>query len=116
VDSSNKGFSCGINVASLLQAEHERRAFFSMRHQLKAAKFPMRGDLAGIDFDASMVDKKLVSQFTTTDFTDTAQCAVLIGGPGTGKTHLATAIGMAGITAKGKRYAAMPRYQLSIQE
>ena len=40
---------------------------------------------------------------STLDFTDTAQNAVLIGGPGTGKTHLATAIGVAGIAAKGKR-------------
>jgi DNA replication protein DnaC len=39
----------------------------------------------------------------TLAFTDTAQNVVLIGGPGTGKTHLATAMGVAGIAAKGKR-------------
>ena len=49
------------------------------------------------------MDQKLVKQLSTLDFTDTAQNAVLIGGPGTGKTHLATAIGVAGIAAKGKR-------------
>ena len=38
----------------------------------------------------------------TLAFTDTAQNAVLIGGPGTGKTHLATAIAVAGITSQGK--------------
>jgi len=43
------------------------------------------------------------NQLSTLDFTDTAQNVVLIGGPGTGKTHLATAIGVAGIAAKGKR-------------
>ena len=37
------------------------------------------------------------------DFTDTAQNAVLKGVSGTGKTHLATAIGVSGIVAKGKR-------------
>ena len=42
-------------------------------------------------------------QLSTLEFADTAQNAVLIGGPGTGKTHLATAIGVAGITAKDKR-------------
>ena len=36
-------------------------------------------------------------------FADTAQNVVLIGGPGTGKTHLATAIAVSGIAAKGKR-------------
>ena len=44
-----------------------------------------------------------MGQLSTLDFTDTAQNAVLIGGPGTGKTHLATAIGVSGIAAKGKR-------------
>ena len=70
---------------------------------MKAAKFPLHRDLAGFDFEDVKVDKKLVNQLSTLDFTDTAQNVVLIGGPGTGKTHLATAIGVAGIAAKGKR-------------
>ena len=90
-------------VSHLLQAEHTQRAMASVRHQMKAAKFPLHRDLAGFDFEASKVDQKLVKQLSTLDFTDTAQNAVLIGGPGTGKTHLATAIGVAGIAAKGKR-------------
>ena len=90
-------------VSHLLQAEHTQRALASVRHQMKAAKFPLHRDLAGFDFEASKVDQKLVKQLSTMDFTDTAQNVVLIGGPGTGKTHLATAIGVAGIAAKGKR-------------
>jgi DNA replication protein DnaC len=90
-------------IEHLLQAEHTQRAFASVRHQMKAAKFPLHRDLAGFDFEASKVDQKLVKQLSTLDFTDTAQNVVLIGGPGTGKTHLATAIGVAGIAAKGKR-------------
>ena len=90
-------------VSHLLQAEHTQRALASVRHQMKAAKFPLHRDLAGFDFEGVKVDKKLVGQLSTMDFTDTAQNVVLIGGPGTGKTHLATAIGVAGIAAKGKR-------------
>ena len=70
---------------------------------MKAAKFPLHRDLAGFDFEGAKVDEKLVRQLGTLEFTDTAQNAVLIGGPGTGKTHLATASGVAGIAAKGKR-------------
>ena len=90
-------------IEHLLQAEHAQRAVASVRHQMKAARFPLHRDLAGFDFEASRVDQKLVKQLSTLEFTDTAQNAVLIGGPGTGKTHLATAIGVSGIAAKGKR-------------
>jgi len=90
-------------IEHLLQAEHAQRAFASVRHQMKAAKFPLHRDLAGFDFEASKVDHKLVQQLSTLEFTETAQNVVLIGGPGTGKTHLATAIGVAGIAAKSKR-------------
>ena len=90
-------------IEHLLRAEHTQRAMSSVRHQMKAAKFPLHRDLAGFDFEAAKVDQKLVKQLSTLEFTDTAQNAVLIGGPGTGKTHLATAIGVAGIAAKGKR-------------
>jgi DNA replication protein DnaC len=47
--------------------------------------------------------ERLVRQLATLAFTDTAQNAVLIGGPGTGKTHLATAIAVNGIASNGKR-------------
>lgn len=90
-------------IEQLLQAEHAHRASASVRHQMKAAKFPLHRDLAGYDFEGAQVDQKLVKQLATLDFTDSAQNAVLIGGPGTGKTHLATAIGVAGIATKGKR-------------
>ena len=73
------------------------------RHQLSAAKFPIHRDLAGFDFTCCKVDQALVKQVATLAFTDTAQNAVLIGGPGTGKTHLATAMAVAGIVSKGKR-------------
>jgi DNA replication protein DnaC len=90
-------------IEHLLRAEHTDRAMRSVRHQMFAAKFPMHRDLAGFDFDASKADRQLVGQLATLEFADSAQNAVFIGGPGTGKTHLATAIGVAGIAQRGKR-------------
>ena len=87
----------------LLQAEGTDRAMRSVSHQMKAAKFPVHRDLAGFDFEVSPVDRKLVTTLATTAFTDGAHNVVLVGGPGTGKTHLATAIGVAGITRQSKR-------------
>ena len=90
-------------IEHLLQAENNDRGMRSIRHQMNAAKFPMHRDLAGFDFASSKVDRALVEKLATLTFTDTAQNAVLIGGPGTGKTHLATAIAVSGIASKGKR-------------
>jgi len=90
-------------IEHLLQAEGTDRAMRSVSHQMKAAKFPVHRDMAGFDFEVSSVDRKLVTTLATTAFTDDAHNVVLVGGPGTGKTHLATAIGVSGITRHGKR-------------
>ena len=90
-------------IEHLLQAENTDRAMRSVSHQLKAARFPIHRDLARFDFTLSRVDQDLVTTLATMDFTQTAQNVVFIGGPGTGKTHLATAVAVSGITAKGMR-------------
>jgi DNA replication protein DnaC len=90
-------------IEHLLQAETTDRAMRSVSHQMHAAKFPVHRDLAGFDFEVSPVDRKLVLQLAETGFTEAAHNVVLVGGPGTGKTHLATAIGVTGITRHGKR-------------
>jgi len=87
----------------LLEAELTDRAMRSVSHQMHAAKFPVHRDLAGFDFAVSPVDRKLIQQLAELAFTESAHNAVLVGGPGTGKTHLATAIGVSGITRHGKR-------------
>jgi DNA replication protein DnaC len=88
-------------IEHLLQAESTDRTMRSVSHQMNVAKFPVRRDLAGFDFEASNVDRKLIHQLGATAFTEAAYNVVLVGGPGTGKTHLATAISVSGITHHG---------------
>jgi DNA replication protein DnaC len=71
----------------LLQAETTDRALRSVSHQMHAAKFPVHRDLAGFDFEGSAVDRKLIHTLAEMAFTDAAHNVVLVGGPGTGKTH-----------------------------
>jgi DNA replication protein DnaC len=90
-------------VEHLLQAEEVDRHMRSIAHQTKAARFPIHRDLAGFDFEVSPVDKALIHKLSDLSFTDDAQNVVLIGGPGTGKTHLSTALGISGLTHHRKR-------------
>ena len=74
-----------------------------MNHQMNMSKLPMHRDLAGFDFSASSADARLVKELSSLEFTETAQNVVFIGGPGTGKTHLASALAVSGITTHNKR-------------
>jgi len=75
----------------------------SISYQLHTAKFPVHRDLAGFDFEHSKVDQGLIKDLSDLSFTEQAHNVVFIGGTGTGKTHLATALGVSGITRHNKR-------------
>ena len=86
-------------IEQMLRAESTDRATRSVSHQMNAAKFPVHRDLAGFDFEVSPVDRKLVVQLAETAFTEAAHNVVMVGGPGTGKSHLVQALGHSAIRA-----------------
>ena len=90
-------------IEHLLQAEQTDRAVRSISYQLKSARFPVHRDLAGFDFSQSKVDERLITELADLAFTEVAHNVVFIGGTGTGKSHLATALGVSGITRHGRR-------------
>lgn len=90
-------------LSQLLVAEAIDRSIRAIRYQMSSAKFPIHRDLLGFDFGQSKVDQQLVNNLATMTFTDAAQNLVLVGGTGTGKTHLATALGVSGIQHHSKR-------------
>lgn len=81
-------------LGTLLKAEMAEREVRSIAYQTKSARFPVYRDLASFDFSQSTVNEALVRQLHRCEFLEQAQNIVLVGGPGTGKTHLATALGV----------------------
>ena len=57
----------------------------------------------GFGFTVSQVDRALIQKLADLAFTQDARNVVPVGDPGTGKTHLATALGIAGLTRHAKR-------------
>jgi DNA replication protein DnaC len=90
-------------IQALLESELTDRHARSIRYQMAAARFPVHRDLAGFDFSQSVVDKALIERLAACEFTDSATNLVFIGGTGTGKSHLSTALGVKAITQHAKR-------------
>ena len=81
-------------LSQLLKAELAEREVRSIAYHMKAARFPAYKDLSGFDFASSEINEATLRQLHKCEFMDGAQNVVLIGGPGTGKTHAATALGV----------------------
>ena len=76
-DLVEQGANAGLDTSRwllehLLAAEATDRAMRSVSHQMHSAKFPVHRDLAGFDFEASPVDRKLVHQMADLSFTQAA--------------------------------------------
>jgi len=84
-------------LKTLLKAEVAEREVRSINYQMKVAKFPAYRDLSGFDFTQSSVDEALMRSLHRCEFMEDSQNVVFVGGPGTGKTHLATAIAVQAI-------------------
>jgi DNA replication protein DnaC len=79
-------------VGDLLTAEIAEKQARSIRYQAAAAKLPLAKELAEFDFSGTPVNEGLVRELATGGFLAQQRNAVLVGGTGTGKTHMAVAI------------------------
>ena len=82
-------------VGDLLSAEIAEKQARSIKYQLTVAKLPIAKDIDEFDFDGTPVNEALVRELANGTFVADQRNAVLIGGTGTGKSHLAIAIARA---------------------
>ena len=82
-------------IGELLTAEIADKKARSIKYQMTIAKLPMAKELSDFDFSATPVNEALVRELTTGAFLESKRNVVLVGGTGTGKSHLAVAVARA---------------------
>lgn len=86
-------------VGDLLAAEISEKQARSIKYQITIAKLPLARDIDDFAFDDTPVNETLVRDLAGGAFLAQQRNVVLVGGTGTGKTHLAIAIARACIRA-----------------
>lgn len=80
-------------LGQLCRAEAAERKARSICYQMRIARFPLSKDIADFQFTESQVNETLIRGHHKGNFIEQARNLIFIGGTGTGKTHLAIAIG-----------------------
>ena len=89
-------------IGALLKAEIAAKQARSINYQMTLAKLPLAKELADMAFGGTPINGDLVTQLATGAFLETKRNIVLVGGTGTGKSHIAIGITRALIRA-GKK-------------
>jgi DNA replication protein DnaC len=90
-----EGWSHEEFLAACLQREVAARETHGGEGRIRAARFPARKSLEEFDFDhARGLKRETIAHLGTLDFVAAKDNVVFLGPPGTGKTHLATGLGV----------------------
>lgn len=105
-------------IITLLEREFELRKQNGVRNRLHTAKFPIKKYLE--DFDRSKYDagfKKKFDELETLQFIQNKENIILIGSPGSGKSHYATGLGIkACLQGKTVLFTSVPNLIIELKE
>lgn len=83
-------------ILALTDVELQMRAENRLKRKLKEAKFPLMKTLEQFDYSSAKdLDKRLVHELESGEYIRTHRNVIFMGKSGTGKTHLATGLGVA---------------------
>ena len=99
-------------LSQLLKAEMGEREVRSIAYHTKVARVPSYKDLTGFDFASSDINEATVRQLHRGEFIKNAENVVLIGGPETGKSNVATAIGVQALKHHRRKVRFYPTVEL----
>ena len=89
-------------IGALLKAEIAAKQVRSINYQMALAKLPLVKELADLSFADTPINGELITQLSMGTFLDSQRNVVLIGGTGTGKSHIAIGIARSIIKAGRK--------------
>ncbi|MEJ5365562.1 MAG: IS21-like element helper ATPase IstB [Desulfosoma sp.] len=89
------GIGCEEFLLALTHAELQARAESRLNRRIKEAKFPLLKPLESFDFEAVPdLDMRLFRDLVEGEYVQQRRNVIFLGRSGTGKTHMATALGM----------------------
>jgi len=92
--SQKRGDTAEKVLLTLLEVEAREREVRSLRYRLGQARFPIQKEMEQYDFSEAQVDETQIRRLYAGEFTVSHTNVIMIGGSGTGKTHLSIALRM----------------------
>lgn len=94
-DAQNNNLSYEEFLCRLLQKEHDIRNYNLIQSRIKTAAFPYKKYFEDLEIDSLPQDaQNKLKHLSSLKFIEEGQNVILAGNPGTGKTHIAIALGI----------------------
>lgn len=89
-------------ISRLLQTEYTQRQVRSTQYRIAQARIPQHKTLSEFKFEQSMVSEPSLLLLADGEYIEKTRNIIFVGGPGTGKTHLASALALHAATEGAK--------------